>query len=142
MSLLPPAEVPDDGVGLVLAGFLANVPAAWAAATPDERNQLARQLFGQVVIANRTAVAVVPRPDLRPFFEAVTPENRIAASAVTEAASGQGAVPSTLIRNWRKRRGSLSCSHHSTGVRLGRAASDEAHGWRLRSGSVFACPAA
>ncbi len=56
---------------MVLAEFLANVPAAWEAATPDERNRLARQLFGQVVIANGTAVAIVPRPDLRPFFESL-----------------------------------------------------------------------
>ncbi len=53
------------------AAFLADLPAAWQAATPEERNKLARELFGEVAVDNRTAVAVAPRPDLVPFFEAV-----------------------------------------------------------------------
>ena len=52
--------------------FLADVASAWTVATPEERNKLARQLFVSVVIRNRTAVAVVPRPDLRPFFVTIT----------------------------------------------------------------------
>ena len=76
MSLPLSPEAPDDGVGRTLAGFLANVPAAWEAASSDELNRLARRLFGQVVIAYRTAMAIVLRPDLRPFFELIGPEGK------------------------------------------------------------------
>ena len=58
-------------MGERLAAFLADVASAWKVATPTERNKLARQLFARVVVRNRTAVAVVPRPDLRPFFFAL-----------------------------------------------------------------------
>jgi hypothetical protein len=44
---------------------------AWKIATPGERTRIARQLFVSVVTDNRTAVAVIPRPDLRPFFVSV-----------------------------------------------------------------------
>ena len=92
LAALPVDGNPESDAGTVLAGFLADIGSAWVMATPDERNRLARQLFGKVVIANRTAVAVVPRPDLRPFFELIGPEekSRNAASVSPEAASGQG----------------------------------------------------
>jgi hypothetical protein len=43
------------------------VPIAWDDATPEERNKIARALMSSVVVSNKTAVAVVPRPELRPF---------------------------------------------------------------------------
>ena len=76
------AALPDGGgandkdAGKRLAGFLADVAAAWTVATPEERNRLARQLFGEAIVENRTLVAVKPRPDLRPFFEAIGPEKQ------------------------------------------------------------------
>ena len=51
-----------------LAEFLANVPAAWAAATQEQRNKLARALFDQVWLEDKTVVAVKPRTELEPFF--------------------------------------------------------------------------
>ena len=51
-----------------LAQFLANVPAAWGAATQEQRNKLARALFDQVWLEDKTVVAVKPRPELEPFF--------------------------------------------------------------------------
>ena len=54
-------------IDLDRATFLRLVVAAAA-----ERDKIARQLFGTVVVTNRTAVAVMPRPDLRPYF-AVNP---------------------------------------------------------------------
>lgn len=53
----------------------AEVCAAWTLATPPERNKLARQRFAKVVIKNRTAVAVMPQPDLRAFFTVVAVNN-------------------------------------------------------------------
>lgn len=41
----------------------------YASGTNETRIPGERQPFGSVVITNRTAVAVVPRPELRPFFE-------------------------------------------------------------------------
>ncbi len=32
---------------------------------------MARQLFRSVVVKNKTAVAVAPRPDLRPYFRLI-----------------------------------------------------------------------
>ena len=58
-------------MGERLAAYLADVAQAWGAATPEERNRLARQLFAEAVIENRTVVAVKPRPDLLPFFAGV-----------------------------------------------------------------------
>ena len=69
LAALPAEGDPDADAGHRLASFLADVAGAWTMATPAERNQLARQLFASVIVSNRTAVAVVPRPDLRPFFE-------------------------------------------------------------------------
>jgi hypothetical protein len=51
-----------------MARFLADVPAAWAAATPEQRNKLARCLFDQVWLKDKEVVAVKPLPELEPFF--------------------------------------------------------------------------
>jgi site-specific DNA recombinase len=69
---LPAGGDPDSDAGRQLAAFLADLGQAWPVATPGERNRLARQLFSEAVIENRTVVAVKPRPDLLPFFEGVT----------------------------------------------------------------------
>ena len=65
---LPLASATSEDVARRLAGFLADLPSAWAVATPDERNRLARQLLAEAIIDNRTVVAVKPRPELLPFF--------------------------------------------------------------------------
>jgi site-specific DNA recombinase len=70
LAALPDDDRLDQATGRRLADFLADVAGAWQLATPAERNKLARQLFNGVVIENKTAVAVVPRPDLHPFFAA------------------------------------------------------------------------
>ena len=79
---------PDEGVGRHLVEFLEDLSSAWQVATLAERNKIARQLFVEVIVENRTAVAVVPRPDVRPFFETLSCQ-----------------VPEEMTR-WRKRRGS------------------------------------
>ena len=77
-------------IDLDRATFMRLVVAAAA-----ERDKIARQLFGTVVVTNRTAVAVVPRPDVRPFVETLECQ-----------------VPDEMTR-WRKRRGSVSRVHPS-----------------------------
>lgn len=52
-----------------LAQFLTDVPAAWVAATPEQRNKLVRCLFYQVWLKDKTVIAVKPAPDLEPFFQ-------------------------------------------------------------------------
>ncbi len=93
LATLPPEGDPDHEAGTRLAAFLRNVASAWQVATPEERNRLARQLFVEAIVENRTAVALVPRPDLRPFFETLACQ-----------------VPDEMTR-WRKRRGSVSRVH-------------------------------
>ena len=51
-----------------LAQFLADIPAAWDVATQEQRNKLARTLFDQVWIKDKSVVGVKPRPELEPFF--------------------------------------------------------------------------
>ena len=51
------------------AQFLGDVPAAWEAATQEQRNKLARTLFDQVWLKDKAVVAVKPRPELEPFFK-------------------------------------------------------------------------
>jgi site-specific DNA recombinase len=83
LAALPSEDDTGDDAGERLASFMADVASAWTVATPAQRNKLARQLFATVVIHNRTAVAVVPRPDFRPFFfalphlEAVNPDEKV-----------------------------------------------------------------
>jgi site-specific DNA recombinase len=48
--------------------FLADVPAAWAEATPEQRSKLAQCLFEQVWLKDKEVVAVKPLPELEPFF--------------------------------------------------------------------------
>nr|MDP9472134.1 recombinase family protein [Chloroflexota bacterium] len=128
LATLPPEGDPDSEAGKRLAAFLRNVASAWRVATPDERNRLARQLFVEAIVENRTAVALLPRPHVRPFFETLACQ-----------------VPDEVTR-WRKRRGSesrarafrasTSCHSRSAaptssgGVRFGAAifqAYEEAH---------------
>jgi hypothetical protein len=51
-----------------LAGLLADVAAGWNAATPEQRNRLARLLFEEIIIDDNRVVAVKPRPELARFF--------------------------------------------------------------------------
>ena len=51
-----------------LARFLADIPAAWEAATPEQRNKLARCLFDEVWLKDKAVVGMKPRPELEPFF--------------------------------------------------------------------------
>ncbi len=71
LERLPAATAPDQTTGARLAGFLADVASSWRVATAAERNALARAVFADVRIDNRTAVAVLPRPELEPFFASV-----------------------------------------------------------------------
>ena len=69
LANLPVSTDPTENAGRILADYLANIGSAWTAATADERNQIARQLFADVLVVNKTAVAVMPRPEYRPFLE-------------------------------------------------------------------------
>jgi len=53
------------------AALLRDLPAAWAAATPAERNELARLMFQRVEITDDRVTAVVPQVDFAPFFALV-----------------------------------------------------------------------
>lgn len=90
LAALPAEGEPDAETGKRLAAFLADIAGAWQVATPAERNKLARHLFVEAIVENRTAVAVLPRPDVRPFFETLACQ-----------------APDETTR-WRKRRGSVA----------------------------------
>jgi len=68
LDALPAPSSGNDEVAEQLAEYLGNLALAWNDATPEERNRMARELFSEAVVANKTAVAVVPRPEVRPFF--------------------------------------------------------------------------
>jgi site-specific DNA recombinase len=69
LANLPAATDPTDDAGRILADYLANVGHCWTAATAEERNQIARQLFTDVLVIDKATVAVMPRPEFRPFLE-------------------------------------------------------------------------
>ena len=99
MAALPVGTDPDDEAGRILADYLRNLGARWQAATPEERNRMARHLFAEVWVVNKTAVAVTPRPEFRPFLEL--------ADAGTQVREGL----STEMSLRRKRRGSVTRVH-------------------------------
>ncbi len=100
LANLPADTDPADDAGRILADYLGNVGRAWRAATPEERNQIARQLFADVWVVNKTAVAVVPPPAYRPFLELAGAD-----AQVRDALS-------TAMSLRRKRRASLSSPRH------------------------------
>jgi site-specific DNA recombinase len=107
LAALPMDREPDDATAERLAGFLADVASAWTVATPEERNRLARQLLSGAVVENKTVVAVVPRPEMAPFFQVVALEDTDAApdpgsgvypDGVSAEATGVGSAPSIPVR--------------------------------------------
>lgn len=74
LDAMPVRTPDDDEVGNRLADYLANLAPAWKVATAEERNRLAQELFSEAVLSNKTAVAIVPRPDVRSFFECIASE--------------------------------------------------------------------
>ena len=50
------------------AAFLRDLPAAWEAANQEQRNDLARLVLREVEVGDDRVVAVVPQPDVAPFF--------------------------------------------------------------------------
>ena len=70
------------------AAFLRDLPTAWAAAAPEQRNQLARLIVEAVEVRDDRVVAIVPQPDFAPFFVAATRRN-----------NAGGVVPPTGVVN-------------------------------------------
>ncbi len=68
LDALPASGQTETDVLARLAEFLADVPAAWEAATQEQRNKLARTLFDEVWLQDKDVVAVKPRRELDPFF--------------------------------------------------------------------------
>ena len=101
---LPADTDPTDDAGRVLAEYLGNVGRAWGEATADERNRIARQLFADVLVVNKTAVAVMPRPEFRPFLELAGTDPQVREDL------------STVMSLRRKRRGSVALPRHDVGV--------------------------
>jgi hypothetical protein len=51
-----------------IAAYLRDIGPAWQAAEPEERNGIARALFQRVELEDERVAAVVPQPELTPFF--------------------------------------------------------------------------
>ena len=71
LAKLPTSGDPGSDAGERLAAYLADVSKAWKVANPEERNRIARTLFGKVVVENKQAVACEPRPEMVPFFRSI-----------------------------------------------------------------------
>jgi hypothetical protein len=50
------------------AALLRDLPAAWAAATPEQCNDVAKLNFQSIEVRDDRVVAVVPQADFAPFF--------------------------------------------------------------------------
>ena len=90
LTVLPISGATDDEVGERLAAFLSDVWFAWNVATSEERNRLARQLLSQAIVEGQTVIAVVPRPEMVPFFALV--EAKSTNAAPDESRSGTDGV--------------------------------------------------
>ena len=70
LQQLPPMETNADTLER-LASFVKNIALAWEPASQEQKNRLAGCLFETVLIKDKRVVAVVPRPDFKPFFDLV-----------------------------------------------------------------------
>jgi hypothetical protein len=82
LAMLPTVGNPNSEAGERLASYLADVSKAWNVATAEERNKIARALFGTVYVDNKQAVACLPRPELESFFRT------LAVKPATESCKG------------------------------------------------------
>jgi len=89
--LVPDGSKPDALERL--ARFLTNVAEAWTVADQEQRNRLARALFEEIWVKDKKVVAVVPRPELEPFF------------ALRHARDDKDGLKK-IFGNWRPRRAS------------------------------------
>jgi site-specific DNA recombinase len=71
LARLTPVDGRDDRLD-ALATYLESLPAAWADATQEQRNQLANILYEDVWVSGPTVEYVRPRPELEPLFQART----------------------------------------------------------------------
>ncbi len=67
LARLAPFQSTSENLGK-LAGFLSSVVSGWDAASHEQRNRLARCLFQEVWIQDKSVVAVKPEPESEPFF--------------------------------------------------------------------------
>jgi hypothetical protein len=122
---------PAEPLGAVLVACL-DEP-GWAAATPEQRNAPARLVLRSVEIEDGRVTAVVAQPDFAPFFVA-----RAAADGllVGRQIGATGAAPSSEVMSGRKRRASLSHSHHGADNGRGGPAGRAARGGAVRAGGL------
>jgi hypothetical protein len=87
------------------AAFLRDLPAAWDAASPEQRNTLARLVFQAVEVLDDRVVAVTPTADFAPFFNATNtdaaPETGGGVKRESEEAEATGVGPALASRVWR-----------------------------------------
>ena len=67
LARLSPFQSTSENLG-ELAGFLSSLVGALDAASHEQRNRLARCLFQEVWIQDKSVVAVKPQPEFEPFF--------------------------------------------------------------------------
>jgi site-specific DNA recombinase len=85
------------------AALLRDLPAAWEAASPDQRNRLARLVFESVEVKDDQLVAVIAQPDFAPFFLA---SNGDLSQFKTNENDTEEPVSSSEVMTGRKRRDS------------------------------------
>ena len=68
LDILTPPET-DTRMLNRFAHFLESVPDAWEAATQEQRNRLASELFEDVIVEHNRVVGVKPKAELKPFFQ-------------------------------------------------------------------------
>jgi hypothetical protein len=71
LARMTPAEAKRDQLG-AHAAYLESLPAAWADATPEQRNRLANLVYEEVCVDGPSAEYVKPRPELESLFQVRT----------------------------------------------------------------------
>jgi DNA invertase Pin-like site-specific DNA recombinase len=108
-------QTTTDRVALLrrVSTFLQDLPAAWAAATPEQRNALARTVLQSVEIRDDRVVAIVPQPEFAPFFNLVGGGDEAAhdegqpcgAALICQSSALAGGSDGGRIRTFRTSRG-------------------------------------
>lgn len=68
LAALPPATNDRRGMIERLANYLQNIGVAWADATPDQRNRLAKTLFDDVRVEDGKIKGITPTPEFTPLL--------------------------------------------------------------------------
>jgi hypothetical protein len=93
------------------AGYVSSLPAAWADADQEQRNQLASLIYVEVWVDGPRLLYVKPRPEVEPLFQVL--------AGAAQPTRHEGSELSTTIRSGDPDGSGVILSHYHLGRRHG-----------------------